>query len=136
MRNLTYRTTYFTVLVVGLLISACSVQESTIKNTGFSAVYELVSVDGKPVPTSISHGGPSIQIRSGLFTFHADGTCSSLIVMVPPSGSEVKREVSATYTLEDSTLSMKWKGAGRTEGTIEGNTFTMVNEGIKFVYRK
>ena len=88
------------------------------------------------MPTSISHGGPTTQILSGIFTIEADGTCNSMIIMVPPSGGEIKREVSATYTLDGSTLSMQWKGAGRTEGTIKGTTFTMVNEGIPFVYRK
>jgi len=31
---------------------------------------------------------------------------------------------------------MQWKGAGITTGTIEGSTFTMNNEGMKFVYKK
>ena len=31
---------------------------------------------------------------------------------------------------------MKWQGAGLTTGTVEGNTFTMDNEGMLFVYKK
>ena len=31
---------------------------------------------------------------------------------------------------------MKWQGAGMTIGTVEGDTFTMDNEGMVFVYKK
>jgi hypothetical protein len=31
---------------------------------------------------------------------------------------------------------MQWKDAGKTVGSIDGNTFTMENEGMVFVYRK
>jgi hypothetical protein len=58
------------------------------------------------------------------------------MVFVPPSGQEVTREVSATYTRQGATLTMQWQGAGRTTGTLTDNTFTMDNEGMLFVYRK
>jgi len=31
---------------------------------------------------------------------------------------------------------MQWQGAGVTNGTVEGDTFTMDNEGQIFLYRK
>ena len=31
---------------------------------------------------------------------------------------------------------MTWAGAGTTVGTVEGNTFTMTNEGMVLVYRR
>jgi hypothetical protein len=88
------------------------------------------------VPTTISHEGTALQIRSGTFTINADGTCSSKMVFVPPSGAEATREVSATYTREGAKLNMQWKDAGQTTGTIEGNTFSMDNEGMVLAYRK
>lgn len=136
MRNLSFIINCLMVFIVGTLISSCSVQQSAINNSGIDGAYTLISVDGKSVPASLSHGALGIEIRSGIFTINADGTCNSMIIMVPASGSELEREVSATYTLDGSTLSMQWKGAGRTEGIIEGDTFTMVNEGIPYVYRK
>ena len=78
----------------------------------------------------------SLQVRSGAFTINADGTCSSKMVFVPPSGAEATREVGATYTKDSSKLTMKLKGAGTTTGTIQGNTFTMENEGMLLVYKK
>jgi hypothetical protein len=70
------------------------------------------------------------------FTVKADGTCATSTVFVPPSGKEATRDVSATHTKEGSKLTMQWQGAGMTTGTIEGNTFTMDNEGMVFVYKK
>jgi hypothetical protein len=53
-----------------------------------------------------------------------------------PSGADASREVSASYTREGSKLTMTWTGAGTTIGSVEGNTFTMDNEGMIFAYRK
>jgi hypothetical protein len=96
----------------------------------------LLSVDGNTLPASVSHDGAALQVRSGSSTINADGTCSSKTVFVLPAGKEITREVSATYTKDGSKLTMQWEGAGQTSGTIAGDTFTMDNEGMVFVYKK
>ena len=58
------------------------------------------------------------------------------MVIVPPSGTEVTRDVTATYTREGAKLRMQWEGAGRTEGTLANGTFKMNNEGMILEYRK
>ena len=58
------------------------------------------------------------------------------MTFVPPSGAEATLVRAATYTREGGKLSMQWEGAGSTTGTVEGNTFTMDNEGMVFVFRK
>ena len=124
------------VLTSGLVVWACTKQNATLKDADFAGEYALISVDGKPVPADITHDGTALQVRSGKFTIKADGTCSTKTVFVPPSGTEVAREVSASYSKDGSKLSMQWKGAGKTVGTVEGNTFTMDNEGTTFLYKK
>ena len=101
-----------------------------------SGLYTLVAVNGNKVPASVSHEGVALQVRSGTFTIKADGTCGTKTTFVPPSGSEVTREVSATYTRDGSKLTIQWQGAGTTTGTIQGNTFTMDNEGMLFTYKR
>lgn len=98
--------------------------------------FALVSVDGNKVPSTVQHGGPPLTVKSGIFIINADGTCSSTVVFSPPSGGEVSRVVKATYARQGPTLTMKWEGAGTTTGTIEGDTFTMNNEGMIFTYRR
>jgi hypothetical protein len=124
------------VLAAGLFVSACQKQPTTQYTADPVGVYALISVNGRPVPTSLSHEGATLGVRSGAFTINADGTCSSKITFVPPSGTEAIREVSATYNSDGSKLTMQWKGAGTTVGTIDGNTFSMENEDMVLVYRK
>lgn len=124
------------VLATGLVMCSCAKQGSALKPADFTGVYALVSVDGKPVPANITHDGAALQVRSGTFIINADGTCRTKTAFVPPSGTEIRRDVSATYTRNGSKLTMQWKGAGKTVGTIQGDTFSMDNEGMAFVYRK
>ena len=95
--------------------------------------YALVTVDGNKVPCTVQHEGHTMTINSGSFIINADGTCSSKMSL---EGRDAAIEVKATYTRDGPKLTMKWQGAGMTIGTIEGNTFTMDNEGMVFVYRK
>ncbi len=98
--------------------------------------YALVTVDGKQVPCAVEHDGHALTIKSGIFIINADGSCSSKMVFTPPSGGDATREVKATYTRQGATLTMKWEGAGTTTGNVEGNAFTMNNEGMLLSYRK
>jgi hypothetical protein len=127
---------WFILLTGGLFLIACNQEEKVTKSENFEGAYTLVTVNGNQVPTSVSHEGANLQVRSGSFTIKADGTCATKTTFIPPNGTEATREVSATYTKNGSKLTMQWKGAGITTGTIDGNTFTMDNEGMVFVYKK
>jgi len=123
-------------LAAGVLMPACAKHEVAAGGADHTGEYVLVSVNGNDLPASVSHGGASVKVISGAFEIKADGTCRSKTVFVPPTGSEIEREVAASYTKDGSKLTMQWEGAGMTVGTVEGNTFTMDNEGMVFVYRK
>jgi hypothetical protein len=98
--------------------------------------YNLVSVDGKTVPCTVTHEGNTMTVKSGRFDINADGSCVSRIAFSIGGGGENSREVKAAYTRDGATLTMKWEGAGMTTGTIERGGFTMNNEGMIFAYRK
>jgi len=105
----------------------------------FAGVYTLVKVNGKKVPAAVQHEGASLEIRSGRFTIGPDGRCRSRMVFVPPSHKEASVETAASYTLggpDLHRLDMQWEGAGSTDGTVDGDTFTMENEGMLFEYSK
>ena len=124
-------------LTAGLFMSACKEEAKVATDGGDpTGVYTLVSVNGNQVPANVSHDNVTLQVKSGTFNIQTDGTCGTKTAFVPPSGSEVTREVTATYKKDGSTLNMQWKGAGTTTGTLEGDTFTMNNEGMIFVYKK
>lgn len=108
------------------------------RNTGLDPVgtYKLIRVDDRDVPCPVQHGGQSLIVESGVFVFESAGAGRSRIGFVGPGGGKVRREVRATYRCRGATLKMKWKGAGMTTGTLDGDTFTMNNEGMKFFYRR
>ena len=122
------------VMLVALVSNVFGADEP--KETVAKGVYTLVTVNGSMLPATVSHGNAKIMVHSGSFTINADKTCVSKIIFGAPSGDKVNREVKATWTREGSTLNMQWKGAGRTKGTINADTFTMNNEGMIFAYKK
>ena len=120
-------------LAAAVAIVGCKRQPGAAGDINPTGHYALISVDGKPVPATVQHEGHVLTVKSGAFLINSDGTCVSQIFM---SGRDVPIEVKAAYTLQGGTLAMKWQGAGTTAGTVEGDTFTMENEGMVFVYRK
>lgn len=113
--------------------SAVKQDESKIDPVG---EYTLISVDGKQLPAKVAKGDREIEVRSGVFTIKADGTCGTTTVFLAPNGKEINRKVKATYTQDANTLNMKWIGAGRTTGTINDDMFRMDNKGMIFSYKK
>ena len=101
-----------------------------------SGTYSLVSINGAPLPYTMTNEPPGVQVTSGTFVFGADGTCGSTIAFVLPSGQASSREVKATWVREGATLTMTWQGAGVTRGTLAGGRFDMDNEGQRFTYEK
>lgn len=114
----------------------CKEKEKVMADVNPAGTYTLVSVDGKQAPCTISHEGVSVTIKSGAFVLGPDGTCSSKMVFSVAPGGDASREVKASYTQKGATLTMRWEGAGTTTGTVQGDTFTMNNEGMKLAYRK
>lgn len=99
--------------------------------------YTATTINGTAIPGRVvNNQGVALEVRSGSFEFRADGTCRSVMVFVAPNGSEMVRDVEATYIREDGTLTMQWEGAGTTTGTLRGDTFTMDNVGMVIVYRR
>lgn len=124
-------------LAIGLLLlSACHANAQVVNDDDPTGFYKLVAVDGAQLPTTVSHGNVQVEVRAGTFTINADGTCGTKTIFGPPAGPKFTREVTATYTQQGSTLTMQWKGAGRTVGQVKGDSFTMDNEGIIFSYQK
>jgi hypothetical protein len=124
------------ILAASSLLSGCTGSPNSATKNDIVGVYTLTTVNSNKLPVAQEHEGAKLEIRSGSFTINADATCSSKMAFVPPSGREVTHEVKATYTHQGTKLTMRWQGAGMTEGTLEGDTFTMNNEGMILVYRK
>ncbi len=101
-----------------------------------AGTYTLVSINDAALPYTMTHEPPGVRVLSGSLTINADGTCTSKSSFALPSGEATAREVSAKWTRDGSRLVLAWEGAGTTTGTLEGDTFTMENEGQIFRYRR
>lgn len=124
-------------LIGAFLLAGCTHAKRAEAEVDPAGIYTLVSVDGQQVPCTLQHDGREVKVESGTFTLNADGTCASHIFFRPPSASKtVERQVKATYTREGPKLTMKWEGAGMTTGTVQGDAFTMNNEGNVLAYKR
>ncbi len=123
-------------LACGWLGAGCQNAKPAADNSEAAGVYALASVNGNPVPCQVKHENAAMTVSSGSFTLNADGTCASLMKFSVAGHPETIREVKASYTRQGDTLNMAWERAGHTKGTLAGNTFTMNNEGMVFVYQK
>jgi hypothetical protein len=126
----------FFIMIAALFLVACQQATRPVGDNNITGDYYLHKVDGIHLPGTVLHDGVAIEIRSGSFVIKANGTCISTTQFVAPDGKEVNRKVHATYVVQDSRLVMKWKGAGITEGTVEGDVFIMDNHGMIFEYRR
>jgi hypothetical protein len=124
----------FFLLAALLLCALARGQETPALNP--AGVYTLVSMDGKTVPCTIAHEGNAMRIQSGSFTITTNGQCFSRMVISVRDHTNIVCDTQATYTLKGAELTMIWRGAGRTKGAVTGNTFTMTNEGLAYVYQK
>lgn len=124
----------FAAMIAALFGVACQGTGAGARTDDVTGIYYLVKVDGSAVPTTVSHDGEALQVHSGTFIISADNTCFSRTRFAVPGGAEMTREVHAKYRVTDSRLIMKWENAGTTEGTVEGDNFTMDNHGMIFEY--
>ena len=101
-----------------------------------AGIYLLVSVDGKTVPCTIKHEGHDMSVHSGTFTITTNGQITSVMTFSVGDKKNLRVETRATYTVKNSELTMKWQNTGTTKGRIAGQTLTMTNEGMAYVYKK
>lgn len=123
-------------LAMLLLLAVSGCKTKTAAETNPAGIYHLVSVDGQNVPCDLTHEGVTMTIKSGAFTIHTNGSCSSLMVFSVASHGDMRREVNAAYTRNGAEFTMQWERAGTTRGRLDGNQFTMNNEGMVLLYRK
>lgn len=122
--------------IAALLLSGCQGMGGGAGREEVAGIYYLVKVDESSVPASVSHDGTLLHVSSGVIIISENGTCFSRTRFTPPDGDETTREVYAKYRVDDSRLTMRWEGAGTTEGRVDGDTFVMDNHGTIFEYAK
>ncbi|HIK97839.1 MAG TPA: hypothetical protein EYG10_07030 [Gammaproteobacteria bacterium] len=124
------------ILGLGLCLTGCRTHTPENNNSNSSGVYKLVSINDHELPYSPPHAGGAPEVRAGEITLIEDGSFTSAMNYGLPDGKETGREFKGSYSRNGSDFHLKWEGAGTTTASLEGDTFTMNNEGVLFAYRK
>lgn len=121
---------------LALALPGCRQGESPAKTSDHVGTYTLATINGNRLPFTPPNEGGAPQIESGAIALLADGSFSSTMTYRMPDGKVGNRGSSGSYTRQGSSFKLEWKGAGVTLGTLEGNTFTIDDDGLKCAYRK
>lgn len=126
---------WLALLGLGVFVSGCR-QGGESKAADASGTYTLSTIDGDKLPCKPAHEGGAPEVKSGAITLNPDGTFTSIMSYGLPDGKTASRDFSGTYTCERNSFTLQWKGAGTTTAELQGDTFTMNNEGMLLAYRK
>jgi hypothetical protein len=121
---------------LALLLPGCRPGGGAVQGSDAAETFTLATINGHELPFTPPHEGGAPEVRGGAITLKPDGSFTSSMTYGGPGGKQGSRDFSGTYTREGSKFKLRWKGAGLTTAILEGNTFTMDNEGVKFAYRK
>ena len=125
--------------------AACESQDSAETGGEFTAQsvdstisghYQLVSINDEAVPGIVNHRFTQLRIHGGDFTIRTDGSCSTRLEFSPPAGGRELRISHCEYEQEESSLTMRWLGAGQTRGELLSSSFAMNNHGMEYIFQR
>ena len=125
-------------LAVGLLVGCGN-------PTGPEAIagnYTLRTIDGQDLPFAIEAQTQmldvEIELAAGSLRINSDNTFSLSLTLATTVGGTTTSETETTtgsYTLNETAITLTSDGETVT-GSIIGNTLTLIDEGLTFVYQK
>jgi hypothetical protein len=127
------RRSILALLILALLFPACATAD---QSNDYVGTYNLVTIDGRPLPYTPPHAGGAPEVLSSTLTLNADGSFQMSMTYRTTPGNSISRDFTGTYTLKEGTFRFKWEGAGVTPGALDSNTVTINNEGVSFAYEK
>lgn len=127
-------------LVSVLVLASCSTLDS-ITGTGYvRGTFELSTVNGSSVPAVVyQEPGYRLDVLSAAFTLEDDGSYSEAgIVRETVNGQTVTRssESYGTYDYYNGQITFDESGGRRYYGTLNANTLTIDDQGVRMVYRR
>lgn len=130
-----------TATAAALLLSACS---DAFSPESVSGSYNLVSIDGEPLPTTATttyNGVPvTATVSAGSLTLTENGSYTlALDVAAEFGGSTINTTLpdAGTFTLQEpSTIRFISNNAGQLTGTLDGNRLTVTYDGATMVFER
>ena len=132
----------FVIVIATLFLASCNASapvptSASLDMPEVAGTYTLATVDGHAVPYAPMHGGQQApEVAGGSLTLNTDGTFSSEMRFTNPEIRVMGGSSKGNFVLERDEYVLSWEGAGKTLVQIDGDTLTMNNEGMLFVYKK
>jgi lipocalin-like protein len=129
-------------LTLALALIACGDDDSTSAptNASVAGTWNLQTVNGSALPFTLSAASPKIELLSSSVNVTANGTWTSTTQTRTTIGTQAttaSSTQSGTYTLSGSAVSIRsTDGTTVQAGTVSGNTLTLAQTGLTFVYQK
>jgi hypothetical protein len=129
-------------LTLALALIACGDDDSTSvpTNASVAGTWNLQTVNGSALPFTLSASSPKIELLSSSVNVTANGTWTSTTQTRTTIGTQAttaSSTQSGTYTLSGSAVSIRsTDGTTVQAGSVSGNTLTLAQTGLTFVYQK
>jgi len=117
------------VLLLGAWSLGCNktAPEKEAKSSGVSGAYTVVSIDGHPIPESVS----------SIYTLNSDGTYSGGLSVIDSNGDSYTEGDSGSYIKDGANITFTDRERGaQFNATLEGSTLTFDIKGRIQVYKK
>jgi hypothetical protein len=120
---------------------ACGSDDSTTPTqSSVAGTWTLQTINGSALPFTLS-ASPQIELLSYVVTATSNGTWTSSQQTRTTIGTQVTTTTTndaGTYTLSGNNVAILSNTAGSTAqaGTISGNTLTLTQSGLTFVFQK
>ncbi|MGE5101455.1 MAG: hypothetical protein ACM3SX_15815 [Deltaproteobacteria bacterium] len=99
--------------------------------------YTLLSLNGHPLPATVTEGSTTTDVLSGGLTLMSGGTLSMRVVyQLIGQTTPVTNDLTGHYTRQGSSLSFTYNNGGANTGTLTSDTLRMSNEGAIWLFAR
>lgn len=128
-------------LALALTIVGCGGDDSTTEptNSSIAGTWALQTINGAPLPFTLATVPAKIELVSATAVINANGTWTSSSqtrTTINGQATTTTENDNGTYTISGSTIALRSSDGTVESGTISGSTFTQVESGFTFVFKK
>ena len=122
------------------ILSSCTALDSIASGSRVRGTYELWTVNGSSVPAVVyQEPGYRLEVLSAAFTLEDDGSYSEAGIVREMINGQTQTRSSSSYGYYDyynGELTFDENSGRRYYGTVDGNTLTIDDQGVRMTYRR
>lgn len=127
-------------LILAIAVACGSDSPTQPTNASVAGTWTLTSVNGAPLPLVLSQAGADKDELTGdVVTATPTGTYTEVFTYRTTTSGVVSTDSetdNGTYTISGNSITLSSTVKGSFSGTLNGNTFTLVDQGFVFLFTK